>query len=103
MVWRKWFGTFFRRGYDLSLQDRHGESPLQYAAEGGHYDIVEMLVRAGSDISLKEHSPRTPLDCAQGRRWRLGVARSQERYDKVIDFLAAWADPENPVLMNTWI
>jgi len=41
------------------------ETPLHYAAEGGHLDIVKAFVEAGSDPQLLDTGGRTPLRCAQ--------------------------------------
>lgn len=85
----KRFGTSFSEGYDLSLQDEYGETPLHYAAENGNFDNVKVLVRAGADINLRDNNQRTPIDCAREQR--------RNCYDEVIDFLTAWADPRNPI------
>lgn len=40
------------KGADPRICDIFEETPLHYAAEGGHLDIVKALVEAGSDLQL---------------------------------------------------
>jgi ankyrin repeat protein len=49
------------------IRDRHGDTALWYAvfhARGKHYDLVELLMKAGSDpVSMNSHG-RSPRDFA---------------------------------------
>lgn len=38
----------------VSARDRHGATPLHYAAESGRRDIVNLLLDAGADINARD-------------------------------------------------
>jgi ankyrin repeat protein len=44
-----------------------GGTPLQRAADGGHEDLVEFLLAAGSDVNARDNTGWTPLHCASNR------------------------------------
>ncbi|KJJ30362.1 hypothetical protein AFLA70_289g001570 [Aspergillus flavus AF70] len=67
------------RGADLAAQDMFGETALHYAAENGYFEVVKILVEAGSDVQRRDSSRRTPLDCAKMRKRR--------KYAEVIEYL----------------
>ncbi|KAE8415301.1 heterokaryon incompatibility protein-domain-containing protein [Aspergillus pseudocaelatus] len=67
------------RGADLAAQDMFGETALHYAAENGYFEVVKILVEAGSDLHRRDSSRRTPLDCAKMRKRR--------KYAEVIEYL----------------
>ncbi|KAB8224531.1 hypothetical protein BDV33DRAFT_233451 [Aspergillus novoparasiticus] len=67
------------RGADLAAQDMFGETALHYAAENGYFEVVKILVEAGSDVHRRDSSRRTPLDCAKMRKRR--------KYAEVIEYL----------------
>jgi ankyrin repeat protein/nucleoside phosphorylase len=65
------------KGANPSICDIFEETPLHYAAEGGHLDIVQALVEAGSDLQVLDTGGRTPLRCAQ-----------LNQHSAVVDYLA---------------
>ena len=46
---------------DVNLKDRHGATPLMYAAAVGSTDAVKMLLAAGADAKVKNAFDATPL------------------------------------------
>jgi uncharacterized protein len=54
-------------GGDISILDRHGNTALWYAvfhAKGKHYDLVELLMKAGADPASKNSHGKSPHDFA---------------------------------------
>jgi len=51
-------------GIDPNIQDDSGETPLHYAAGGGHPDVVKLLLERGADPNVKDYNGRTPLHIA---------------------------------------
>ena len=51
-------------GGRLDAPDENGRTALHYAASSGHEDIVELLVKGGSDVDLEDAENRTPLALA---------------------------------------
>ncbi|KAI0506750.1 ankyrin repeat-containing domain protein [Xylaria bambusicola] len=45
----------------INQKDEGGQSPLFYAAEKGHLDIVRQLLRRGARVDARDHSGLTPL------------------------------------------
>ena len=58
-------GGFMRPG----ARPARGRGPLHLAAEGGHAEVCEVLVRAKAALEARDHEGRTPLlaACAAGR------------------------------------
>ena len=48
-------------GGDVNLKDRHGATPLMYAAAVGSPEAVKMLLAAGADAKIKNAFDATPL------------------------------------------
>jgi ankyrin repeat protein len=48
----------------LNIQDSKGQTALHLAAASGHLRSVEELVRCGADITIQDHSGKTPADKA---------------------------------------
>jgi ankyrin repeat protein len=48
-------------GGDVNLKDRHGATPLMYAAAVGSPEAVKMLLAAGADAKVKNAFDATPL------------------------------------------
>ncbi|KAG5809640.1 hypothetical protein H9Q74_005480 [Fusarium xylarioides] len=56
-------------GAEADVKDDFGRTPLSYAAEYGHKDTVELLMRnANTDTDSTDEQGRTPLSWAAGRR-----------------------------------
>jgi ankyrin repeat protein len=52
------------KGSDVNAKDEDGVTPLQYAAEGGYNEIVELLIDKGANVNAKNDDGATPLDVA---------------------------------------
>lgn len=48
-------------------QRRFERTPLHYAAEKGHFEAVQCLLRHGADYTMKSRGDTTPLHMAKGR------------------------------------
>lgn len=56
--------SFFRNGIDINLPDSRGRTPLHYAAENGHFNIVYFLLRlSGISATQVDDDGKTPTDC----------------------------------------
>ena len=53
-------------GVDVNAKNRHGDSPLQFAALMGHKEIFELLIAKDGDVNAKCNVGWTPLHNAQG-------------------------------------
>ena len=51
-------------GMDVNAKTTAGETPLHYAAIGGHKEIAELLIADGADLNTKDFRGNTPLDYA---------------------------------------
>ena len=47
------------RGADASTQDGEGETPLMWAAEGGHTHVARLLVQHHANITVKSEDGRS--------------------------------------------
>ena len=45
---------FIESGVNIKMKDRKGRTACERAMEGEHNDVVELLLKAGSDKTLKE-------------------------------------------------
>ena len=53
---------FINDGFDINQElDEYGWTPLIFASDNGHKEIVEMLMRAGADIEKADKYGWTPL------------------------------------------
>jgi len=48
----------------VNLKEDDGAIPLEWAARGGHKEIVELFIAAGADVNTKDNDGKTPLDWA---------------------------------------
>jgi len=64
---------YISKGEPINIVDEHGLTPLMYAADKGNYEMVEFLLDAGADPSI-----RTPSGI---------VASQMARTDEVRDLL----------------
>jgi FOG: Ankyrin repeat len=51
-------------GVDPNVRERHGVTPLHYAARNGHLDVVEFLLEHGADPNVQDNDGKTPLHYA---------------------------------------
>ena len=49
---------------DINAKDQVDQTPLHYAAQQGHLDVVEYLVYQKADINAKDNDGKTPFDVA---------------------------------------
>ena len=50
-------------GWDVDAEDNYKSTPLQFAAQGGHKKIVELLIAEGADVNANEDGS-SPLHSA---------------------------------------
>ncbi|BDA47516.1 probable unconventional myosin-XVI at N-terminal half [Coccomyxa sp. Obi] len=48
----------------ISLYDSEGSTPLHQACRGGHYEVVECLLRHGADVRAEDFQGNTPVHIA---------------------------------------
>ena len=53
---------------DVNSSDYDGRTALHVAAENGHKDIIEYLLRHGADINLKDRWGHTAQDCTKSKK-----------------------------------
>lgn len=46
------------------MRNKKGNTPLWLAANGGHFDVVQLLVQAGADVDAADNRKITPLMAA---------------------------------------
>ena len=65
-----------KKGADVNTKDGLGQTSLHYAAENGHMDIVQLLVKAGADHTMKTSGELTPMQVASYVTQARGFDRS---------------------------
>lgn len=40
-----------QKGYDVNQRDKHGQTPIHWAAQGGYYSTVRFLISHGADVN----------------------------------------------------
>lgn len=75
------------KGVDVNWADRHGWTPLMYAAHHGDVEMVEILLNAGADVNKASAEGRTALFYAKGQ----GKERA-----KIVELLKTKGAVENP-------
>ena len=53
-----------KKGFDVNLKDKNGQTPLHSAAQEKDKDICEILINAGAKINEKDKWGNTPLSVA---------------------------------------
>lgn len=43
------------------MRNKKGNTPLWLASNGGHFDVVQLLVQAGADVDAADNRKITPL------------------------------------------
>lgn len=56
-----------RKGVDLDIQGKHGDTPLMHAVYFSYYEIVQALLENGADPHIEDNRGRTALSVAQAR------------------------------------
>jgi ankyrin repeat protein len=51
-------------GTDINLKDEDGRSPVHYAANNGHAEVVRVLIECGVDVNLADRNGVAPLHFA---------------------------------------
>lgn len=54
----------FCRGAHIDVRNKKGNTPLWLAANGGHFDVVQLLVHASADVDAADNRKITPLMAA---------------------------------------
>lgn len=52
------------RGAHIDVRNKKGNTPLWLAANGGHFDVVQLLVHASADVDASDNRKITPLMAA---------------------------------------
>lgn len=52
------------RGAHIDVRNKKGNTPLWLAANGGHFDVVQLLVHASADVDAADNRKITPLMAA---------------------------------------
>ena len=59
----------------MNAQDGRGETPLHWALTGKQFDVIDHLLDAGADASIKDDDGKTPFDYAKGNpEWIANIA-----------------------------
>jgi len=45
----------------VNVKGKSGSTPLHFASEGGHFQVVKILIEKGAKVNIKNDSDRTPL------------------------------------------
>jgi len=49
---------------DINIEDENGTTPLYFACEEGHIEVVKYLVKQGANINKRNNDGITPLSIA---------------------------------------
>jgi uncharacterized protein len=74
-----------REGADVRLADKHGMTPLHFAAQQHNVEVARALIDAGADVDATDEHGNTPL-------WK-AVFASQGRGELIVLLRSAGADP----------
>lgn len=55
---------YVKRGWNLNVRDPTGMTPLHYAAQEGHADVVKALIDSGADARPPRPTPLSPASRA---------------------------------------
>jgi ankyrin repeat protein len=71
--------TLITLGADVNSIGEDGYTPLHYAAEQGHLDVVKVLISNGADCDLRDKNGETAQDKAEG----LGINQIVEYFSYI--------------------
>ncbi len=60
-------GYLLERGAELDARERSGRTPLMVAVQSAGYDVIQMLLRFGPDLEVRDENGRDVFDLAQAR------------------------------------
>jgi hypothetical protein len=81
------------KGAEVNSRGDGGRTPLHYAAQWGHLDVVTLLIESGADLTLETDFDHTPLVTAAYSREAEGVdaAKLLLKHGAVLDLNSALA------------
>src|SRR5574343_379283 len=50
---------------DIDKRNRYGHTPLWYSAKKGYLDCIQLLLKYGSDPTIKDNNGDSPIDIAR--------------------------------------
>ncbi|KAK1290787.1 Acyl-CoA-binding domain-containing protein 1 [Acorus calamus] len=56
--------TYLENGVSVNLRDSEGRTPLHWAVDRGHQDVVELLIGKQADVNAMDNEGQTPLHYA---------------------------------------
>lgn len=73
-------------GVSVNLRDSEGRTPLHWAVDRGHLDVVELLISSNADVNAQDEDGQTPLHyavvCEREAIAELLVKRNANQYLK---------------------
>lgn len=81
---------FAFRGAHIDVRNKKGNTPLWLAANGGHYDVVQLLVQAGADVDAADNRKITPLMSAFRKVGHQLIGCFQNSASCLVLSLSAW-------------
>lgn len=61
------------RGTNVNLRSVSGQTPLHYAVYYADYELMELLLKSGIDVNIKDNKGQTALDMAHARRAKRAI------------------------------
>ncbi|KAJ8664218.1 hypothetical protein QAD02_024467 [Eretmocerus hayati] len=78
----------------VNAQNKMGDSPLHIAASHGYLDVVNILLEAGSDTSLKNSTGSTALDLACDAATKNAIQMSQQNFRDYSKILHSYTEDD---------